>query len=256
MSKSWEKTKSHTLTGLTIIKFYIISGITIKKFHTIARLTGIKSHIIGITILACLWTKVTNSNCQSNFGFISQDFVLCLFECKTMRVTHTVQRFSDINWRQLRSRETFTSAACLLASAGCWGMRWLWSQTEAGLQKFEFPIEPTNLEKVNVFSYFGGKWNSKVWQCSCTQWEQFGVPENTQHLLVEFVSYEQFCVLSSVWHFSLSFQKVFKLSYWCPEKKVWKCPMSKKERKKVTNMSNTMHHGRGGETFSGKSKQS
>ena len=54
MSKSWEKTKSHTLTGLTIIKFYIISGITIKKFHTITGLTGIKSHIIGITILACL----------------------------------------------------------------------------------------------------------------------------------------------------------------------------------------------------------
>ena len=49
-----KKTKSHTLTGLTIIKFYIISGITIKKFQTIACLTGIKPHIIGIIILACL----------------------------------------------------------------------------------------------------------------------------------------------------------------------------------------------------------
>ena len=26
----------------------------------------------------------------------------------------------------------------------------------------------------------------------------FGVPENSQHFLVEFVSHEQFCVLSSV----------------------------------------------------------
>ena len=54
MSKSWEKTESHILTGLTIIKFYIISGITIIKFHTIAGPTAMKSHIISITILACL----------------------------------------------------------------------------------------------------------------------------------------------------------------------------------------------------------
>ena len=49
-----KKTMSHTLTGLTIIKFYIISGITVNKFHINTRLTAIKSHIIGITILACL----------------------------------------------------------------------------------------------------------------------------------------------------------------------------------------------------------
>ena len=48
-----KKTKSHTLTGLTIIKFYIISSIDIKKFHTITGLIAIKSHIIGITISAC-----------------------------------------------------------------------------------------------------------------------------------------------------------------------------------------------------------
>ena len=48
-----KKTKFHTLTGLTIIKFYIISSIDIKKFHTITGLIAIKSHIIGITISAC-----------------------------------------------------------------------------------------------------------------------------------------------------------------------------------------------------------
>ena len=158
-----KKTKSHTLTGLTIIKFYIISGITVNKFHINTRLTGIKSHIIGITILGCLWTKATNSNCQSNFGFISQDFVLCLFECKTMRVTHSAQIFSHQLPSIAFTRDVYIS--CLLPCIS-WLLRWkrwLWSQTEAGVQKFLFSIEPTKSDVVNDFSYFGGKWNSKVW---------------------------------------------------------------------------------------------